>query len=88
MELDAVERPRTLTRVEKVLVDATPCVLDSGSTDPLGLSVDVSPKISRKSSLTTGSLPLCILGLYQLVMYNCVSLVFLDELSFHHSFHY
>ena len=48
MELDAVERPRTLTRVEKVLVDATPCVLDSGSTDPLGLSVDVSPRSREK----------------------------------------
>ena len=48
MELDAVERPRTLTRVEKVLLDCTPCVLDSGSTDPLGLSVDVSPRSREK----------------------------------------
>ena len=70
--LDAVERPRPFTCVGKVLISAIPYVLKSGSMNPPGLSVDVSStSISRKSSLATGSLPLRVLGLYQLVMmYN------------------
>ena len=58
MELDAVERPRPLTRVEKVLIDATPCVLDSGSTDPPGgYLLTFRPDLAKKFSYYWKSTP-------------------------------